>query len=131
MPANVRKQIRRQVAVAVESVFPLGAVYPTRVVDARDAVAYANVFFSDGGAGYDGLALITQADLAVGVHLPWKTNTDDDLDNYADLIIELFKSDPRITLDNVVAGIIYTGFEYGDEDESPYIRLFVKFSVQY
>lgn len=131
MPIGVRKLIRGQVASQVGTVFSVGEVYPTRVTDARDGAPYANVFFADGIAEYDGLQLVNQAELVVGIHLPWADNTDDDLDVFADLITEVFDPDSNITLDNIIEGILYAGFEYGEEDDSPYIRIFIKFNVQY
>ena len=38
---------------------------------------------------------------------------------------------PNITLDDVVAGFNYSGFEYGEEDESPYIHIYSKYQVQF
>lgn len=131
MPSKVRKLIREQVASHACGVFTAGKVYPTRVVDARDGEPYANVFFADGESDYDGLILISRAELVVGIHLPWATNTDDDLDDLADLITDVFISDPTITLDNIIAGILYTGFEYGEEDDTTYIHIYIKFNVQY
>ena len=131
MSGNVRKQIREQVALQVDKVFTIGKTYSTRIVDARDGQPYCNVFFADGSAEYEGLQLICESELVIGVHLPWSANTDDNLDDIADAIVSLFQADPNITLDNVAAGFIYSGFEYGEEDESPYTRIYIKFTVQY
>lgn len=131
MVGSTRKLIREHVCQLVSDVFTQGDVYATRVVDARDGAAYANVFFNDGQSVYEGIQLIHISELVVGVHLPWSDNVDDDLDDCADMIAELFENDPNITLDNVVAGFTYAGFEYGEPDESPYIHIYSKYQVQY
>jgi len=131
MTGSIRKLIREHVATLVGDVFTAGNTHCTRAVDATDGLPYANVFFSDGQSEYDGLVLINFAELVVGIHLPWKDNTDDNLDDFADAISSIFESDPNISLDNIVSGFTYAGFEYGDEDESPFISIYSKFNVQY
>ncbi len=131
MSGSTRRLIREHVCQQVQDVFAEGNVYATRVVDARDGKAYGNVFFADGQSGYEGLQLIHTAELVIGIHLPWADNSDNDLDDYADVVAELFQDDPSITLDNIVAGFIYTGFEYGEEDDSPFIHIYSKYQVQY
>ena len=131
MSGSVRKLIREHVCQQVQDVFTEGKVYATRVVDARDSQPYANVFFADGNSEYEGLQLIHFAELVVGIHLPWSDNTDNELDDDADVIAELFEKDPNITLDDVVAGFNYSGFGYGEEDESPYIHIYSKYHVQF
>ena len=131
MVGSTRKLIREHVATLVDDVFNAGATYATRVVDATDGEPYANVFFSDGQSEYEGLVLINFAELVVGIHLPWAENCDDNLDDYADAISGIFENDPDITLDNIVSGFTFAGFEYGDEDQSPYISIYIKFNVQY
>jgi hypothetical protein len=131
MSGSVRKRIRLHVASMVGDVFHLGEAHPTRVLDGRDGKPYANVFFADGEAEYDDLYLQRSARLVVGIHLPWADNTDDDLDDFGDMIEELFVQDSNIDLDNIVAGFVYAGFEYGEPDDSGYIRIYITFNVTY
>tara|TARA_R110000868_G_scaffold111743_2_gene301430 strand:+ start:207 stop:602 length:396 start_codon:yes stop_codon:yes gene_type:complete len=131
MSGITRRLIREHVCQQVQDVFTEGEVYATRMVDARDQQPYANIFFTDGNSDYDGLQLIHFAQLTIGIHLPWQDNTDNELDDYADVIAELFENDPTITLDDIVAGFNYAGFEYGEEDDSGFIHIYSKYSVQF
>jgi hypothetical protein len=57
-----------------------------------------------------------------------KLATDDELDEIGDTIAAAIEE--NMTLDDLVAGLVYTGFQYG-EDGTGFDQLFLKYTVIY
>jgi hypothetical protein len=120
-----RKQIRDQLKAQIASAYP-GEIFTTRRIDASESDEFISVFISDGEAFGEGLEIQTAAAVVVGINK--KLATDDELDSIGTTVGDAIEQ--NITLDDLVAGLVYAGFEYG-EDGSGFDQLFLKYTVIY
>lgn len=119
-----RKQIRDQIKTQLATSYT-GTIFTGRKIDARDQTEFVNVFLADGVTEEDTVLRQTESTLVIGVH---KQNaTDDQLDTIGDLLEAAIATD--ISLGGLVAGLVYTGFEYGEDERNGFDQLYLKYTV--
>lgn len=121
-----RQSIREQVKTQVADQYA-GPIFTGRSIDARSSTEFVNVFIQAGDTVDNGIQEQTESSLVIGAHK--KQANDDVLDSIGDLIEASIAAD--ITLGGLVSGLVYTGFEYGSDDESGFDQLFIKYNIVY
>lgn len=102
-------------------------VYANRNVDSREDQEFFNVFINGVEFVPDGLLVYGQADLVIGYHIN-DVDSDDGLDIMSDQILNLVLS---AKAPDECSGVRPVAIEYGDESQSSYSRVYVRFSVIY
>lgn len=123
-----RKAIRDGIKAALDGVHVGVEVFTQRQVDARDLSEYINVFFDDGEIGQQGLDEQTAAEILVGYHTA-NYISDDDLDQKGDALYAAIEA--ADIAPDILRGMLPAGFSYGEESESPFTSLFLRFTVFY
>lgn len=126
-----RKQIRQAVKDLIVAVLPAVPIFTRRHVDAEDLQELVCVYFSQGEIvkGLRSETTFTQANLQIGLYANLSDDSDDGLDDRAELILEHLASTPN--LDDLVKGFFFTGFEYPVDDEPVFSQLILTFNIQY
>lgn len=120
-----RKQIRDQLKTLISGVYT-GEILIARRIDASELDEFVNIYISEGETQSEGIEKQSIAAMVVGINK--KLATDDELDEIGDTIAQAIEE--NITLDDLVAGLVYTGFQYG-EDGTGFDQLFLKYTVIY
>lgn len=121
-----RKTIRDKVKAQLATAYA-GDIFTGRKIDARDSTEFLNVFLADGESYGEGIEEKTESSLVVGIHK--KTATDDELDVIGDLLEAAIGE--NLTLDGLISGLVYTGFEYGEDESSGFDQLYIKYTAIY
>jgi hypothetical protein len=120
-----RKQIRDQLKTLISGVYA-GEILIARRIDASELDEFVNIYISEGETQSEGIEKQSIAAMVVGINK--KLATDDELDEIGDTIAAAIEE--NMTLDDLVAGLVYTGFQYG-EDGTGFDQLFLKYTVIY
>jgi hypothetical protein len=120
-----RKQIRDQLKTLISVVYA-GEILIARRIDASELDEFVNIYISEGETQSEGIEKQSIAVMVVGINK--KLATDDELDEIGDTIAAAIEE--NMTLDDLVAGLVYTGFQYG-EDGTGFDQLFLKYTVIY
>lgn len=120
-----RKQIRDQLKTLISGVYT-GEILIARRIDASELDEFVNIYISEGETQSEGIEKQSIAAMVVGINK--KLATDDELDEIGDTIAAAIEE--NMTLDDLVAGLVYTGFQYG-EDGTGFDQLFLKYTVIY
>ena len=131
MNGETRKLIRAHICEHIKPLFPLGKVHATRFIDARDDAPYASVFIDSVETEYDGLLATHTGTLIITLNLPWALYDDDGLDDAAAPIEATLADGGQIDLGNYIAGMVQTGVDYLDPDDSPYIGIALSYVFQF
>lgn len=129
MPVK-RKQIRQAVRDLVAKALPTMPIFTQRFVDAQGTAELVTVYLSQGDTqpALNQATTVTLATLSVCIYGNLH-GSDDELDDYGDLIQQ--QLDEHKTLNGLVHGLVFTGFEYPMDDEPMFSQLILNFSVQY
>ena len=131
-------QHNREIREAIKSAIQIeynGQIYTTRSPDVRDENIneYVNVFFDAGESDpSEGLIPRRSVDFVIGVHLALvdgKAPTDDDLDDIGVKIIDSIEE--HNVLPELLSGMLFTGFEYSNDEEGSFSSLFLRYSLQF
>jgi len=123
MARGERKAIRDTIGQIILDVVPDWKVYTTRSKDARNDKYYIEVYMANGDQEGQGIATITEARLVVGINKKG-IQTDDELDAVGDIIeeaLEITNATPALsndTLQGLVSGLSFAGFEYPPDENS-------------
>lgn len=120
-----RKQIRDQLKTLISGVYT-GEILIARRIDASELDEFVNIYISEGETQSEGIEKQSIAAMVVGINK--KLATDDELDEIGDTIAAAIEE--NMTLDDLAAGLVYTGFQYG-EDGTGFDQLFLKYTVIY
>ncbi len=128
MNGAARKQLRQTVASVVSGVFDIGDVKSGRVYDAREGKPFVLVYLAEGTTASDELQPESESELVIGIHMPWSSYDDDDLDDWGDAIGALLPDGTDLGLP--ISGIMNAGFDYSEQsEEDPYIQLNLRYTV--
>ena len=118
----IREAVKDRLTAAVA--YP---VFASRDIDATEATEFANVFFTYGEVVYEGMQRQNESILTIAYRN--KTQIDDDfIDLRGNEIQAAIESSP---FGDEMSGILYTGFEYLDEQERDFSGISLRFTVYY
>lgn len=121
-----RKTIRDQVKAQLATTYS-GDIFTGRKIDARDATEFLNVFLANGDSYGEGIEEKTESSLVIGIHK--QAATDDELDIIGDSLEAAIGE--NLTLNGLISGLVYTGFEYNEDESSGFDQLYLKYTVIY
>jgi len=102
-------------------------VFASRDIDGREEQEFANVYFADGDVTYEGLQRNSESNLVIVYRNSGEIN-DDFIDLRGDEIQAAIESEP---FGDEMRGILYTGFEYLDDQERSFSGIELRFTVYY
>lgn len=123
-----RKVLRDGIKAAIDGVHANVEIFTKRQVDARGLSEYINVYFDEGDISQLQLDQQTSAEILVGYHTA-NYISDDDLDEKGDALYAAIKA--ADIAPDVLRGMLPSGFSYGEESESAFTSLFLRFTVFY
>lgn len=125
--ASQRKRFRDQIKALIQANYK-GAVYTSRVTDARDLNEFVTVRMTAGEYESEGFELTKKANLQVVIYKR-ESQSDDQLDEIADQIEDALADES--SLDESIHLLVPSGYEYQDDEESAFSALALNFTITY
>lgn len=130
---TTRKQIRDAAYAAIDGSYKKN-IYKKRMIDARDEAEFVQIYLESGESEESIQTELAEAVLSITYYKQGVTS-DDDLDSVMDVIHAAFQANfyAKAVVEGITSGINYeyTGFAYGDEEQSQHSTLKYTYIISY